>query len=139
MATVKGTRELRARIKALRISFKPAGKAWGNATVSHMRPAVPVRTGRLRRSFRVKSATQRRATVSGHYTAFFVDAGTKAHLIVPRKARKLRWEQEGRTIFAKKVHHPRTTPQRFRMKSAIAGLRDAPIADSLVDAWNRAA
>lgn len=138
-ATIKGTPELRARLKALKLGFKPAGRDWGNATVRHMRSSVPQRTGRLRRSFRVKNATQKRATVSGHFTAFFIDKGTQAHLIKPRRAERLRWEQGGRTIFARAVHHPRTRAQPFRDRAAKAGLRDAPIANDIIKAWNDAA
>ncbi len=137
--TLKGGPELQARLKALKLGFKPAGRDWGNATVRHARSSVPQRTGRLRQSFRVKNATQKRATVAGHFTAFFIDAGTKAHLIKPRRAERLRWEQGGRTVFAKAVNHPRTRAQPFRQRAAEAGLRDAPIAARIIKAWNDAA
>jgi hypothetical protein len=137
--SLQGSRELRARFKALRLVFKPAGKAWAEETVRQMRPRVPVRTGRLRRSFRVKNASQRKATVAGHFTAYFIDAGTKAHAIRPRKARSLRFEAGGRTIFSRKVEQRGLRARPFRQRAAEEALRREPLAGQVIDAWNKAA
>jgi hypothetical protein len=135
---LKGGRELRNRIKALRLVFKDVGRKWGDAASRKMRPRVPVKTGRLRRSFTVR-ASQRRAQVRAHYTAFFVDAGTKAHRIEPRKAKVLRFEKGPRTIFAKRVDHPRVRARPFRAESARQALSETAGAEALIEAWNRAA
>jgi len=104
-----------------------------------MSHSVPERTGRLARSFRVKNATQRRATVAGHYSAFMVDKGSIPHAIAPRKAKMLRWEANGRTIFARRVAHPGHRAQPFRQRSAEEAMRRKPMAASLVRLWNKAA
>jgi hypothetical protein len=84
-------------------------------------------------------ATQRKATVAGHYTAFFVDKGTVAHVIKPRKSPNLIFRVEGRTIFTKKVNHPRTRAQPFRERASQEALRRRPMAATLIKLWNRAA
>lgn len=140
MATnVRGSKELRARLRAIRQTFKPAGREWAEETAEIMSHSVPVRTGRLQRSFRVKNASQRRASVAGHFTAFFIDAGTKAHEIKARKAPRLIFTAGGNTIFAKKVNHPATKAAPFRERSAKEGLRRKPLVAKLVELWNRAA
>jgi hypothetical protein len=136
---LQGSRELRARFKALRTVFKPAGKAWAEETVRQMRPRVPVRTGRLRKSFRVKNASQRKATVAAHFSAYFIDAGVKPHAIKPRKARGLRFEAGGRTIFTRKANHRGFRARPFRQRAAEEALRRQPLAGQVVDAWNKAA
>ena len=136
---VSGTKQLNARLKAIRQTFKPAGKEWAEETVNQMRSRVPQKSGRLHRSFRVKNATQRKATVAGHYTAFFVDKGTVAHVIKPRKSPNLIFRVEGRTIFTKKVNHPRTRAQPFRERASLEALRRRPMAATLIKLWNRAA
>jgi len=136
---LKGSKQLNARLKAIKQTFKPAGREWAEETVALMRPAVPVRTGRLRESFRVKNATQRKATVSGHFSAYFIDKGTKAHTITARKSPRLIFKTGGRTIFAKKVNHPRTRARPFRQRAAEEALRRRPMAAELVKLWNQAA
>ncbi len=136
---VKGTKQLNARLKAIKQTFKPAGREWAEEAVQLMRSDVPQKTGRLRRSFRVRSATQRRAQVGGHYSAFFIDRGTKAHVIRPRKAPRLIFRDEGRTIFARKVNHPATRAQPFRARAAREALRRRPMSATLSKLWNKAA
>ena len=140
MATnVRGSRELRARLRAIKQTFKPAGREWAEEAAEIMSHAVPVRSGRLQRSFRVKNASQRRASVAAHFTAFFIDAGTVAHQIKARKAPRLIFSVGGNTIFAKKVNHPATKAQPFRERSAKEALRRKPMAQKLIELWNRAA
>lgn len=137
--SLKGAPELRRRLKALRLAFKPIGKEWADETARIARPQVPSKTGRLRASIKRRNATQRKATVVAHYTAYFIDKGTVAHPIRPKKSRMLRWEDGGRTIFARKVNHPRTRAKPFRQRSAEEALRRKPMAQALIDEWNRAA
>jgi len=139
VSSIKGTKQLNARLRAIKQTFKPAGRAWADETVKLMRPAVPQRTGRLRRSFRVKNSTQRKATVAGHYSAYFVDKGPKSHNIKPRKAKMLSWRDGGQTIFAKRVHHPGYRGQPFRQRAAEEALRREPLAAQMIDLWNKAA
>jgi hypothetical protein len=139
VSSLKGTKQLNARLRAIKQTFKPAGREWAEEAANQMRSDVPQKTGRLRRSFRVKSATQKRAQVGGHYTAFFIDKGTKAHAIRAKKAPRLIFQADGRTIFAKKVNHPATRAQPFRGRAAREALRRKPMAASLIKLWNKAA
>lgn len=136
---LQGGRELKDRLKALRGVFKPMGRDWADAVAAEARRRVPFRSGNLRRSIRRKNATQRKATVVAHYSAFFVDAGTKAHVIRPKRARGLIFEAGGRTIFAKKVDHPRVRARPFRASAAREGLRDRDVSGALLNAWNEGA
>lgn len=135
---VQGGPELRRRIKAIQTSFKDVGKRWGNRARDEMRHDVPMRTGRLRRSFRVR-ASGRRARVLGHFTAYFVDAGTQAHMIRPRKAQRLAWAEGGRPVFARRVNHPGVRKRPFRAKAARIALRETAGAEQFIKAWNDAA
>lgn len=137
--SLKGAAELRTRLSAVRLTFKGYGRTWADETAKQARRRVPVRTGRLQKSIRRKSATQKRAVVVAHYSANFVDAGTKAHDIKVKKARNLVFEAKGQTIFAKKIHHPRTKAQRFKRASALAAISKHPIRETMIDLWNKAA
>lgn len=136
---LKGSRELRARLKAISLTFKPVGKEWADLTVKLMRPQVPFVTGRLRRSIRRRNATQKRATVVAHYTAYFIDKGAKAHAIRPKRARMLRFQAEGRTVFARAAQHRGFRGRPFRQKAARAALDRTPMAEELIELWNKAA
>lgn len=137
--SLKGGPELRARLRALKLAFKPVGRQWADETARLARAYVPVRTGRLQRSIRRKNATQTKATVFAHYTGVFVDRGTKAHDEVPRRASSLVFQAGGQTIFAKKVHKPRTQPNRFAARAAHEAFERSPLAEELIREWNRAA
>ncbi len=135
---LKGKSQLNARLRAIKQTFKPIGKAWATDDVAENRRRVPVRTGRLQRSFRVRNASQRKATVVGHFSANFVDAGTKQH---DEKAHgnAMRFAVGGKTIFAKKVHHRGSKAQRFKREAALEALRKNPMAVELIKQWNNAA
>lgn len=140
--SLKGVPGLLARIKAVKLTFKPYGRTWADETARQARSRVPNRntkwsTGRLHDSIRRKNATQRKATVVGHYTGNFIDADVKAHDITPR-GRRLVFRSDGRTIFAKKVHKPRTKGNRFKSRSAHAALKRYPIRDTMIQLWNAA-
>lgn len=78
---------------------------------------APVDTGRLRNSIK----TTRKLTARGptyqvgtnvEY-APYVENGTRPHVIRPRRAQVLRFKVNGRTVYAKVVHHPGTRAQPF--------------------------
>ncbi len=137
--SLKGSPELRARLKALRVTFKPLGKAWAEDTRDAAKRRVRKRTGKTAASFRVRNATQRRATVVGDFVANFIDAGTKAHDEVPKNAQALRYGSQGNTRFARKVHKPRTAAHPFKRASALEGLEKNPMAEAVIRQWNEAA
>lgn len=137
--TLQGAEGLRSRLKAIRLTFKLYGGTWADTTASEARRRVPVSTGRLQQSIRRKSATQRKATVVGHYSANFVDAGSKAHDIRAKRAPRLIFQvSDGRTIFTKKVHKQRISARPFKSAAAHAALRKHPMSATMIDLWNRA-
>lgn len=141
---LKGATELKARLKAIRKDvFKPAGKDWADETAKIARGMVPNRNtrwskGRLHDSIRRKSATQKKAVVVAHYTAYFVDSGVKPHSLVRRKSRP---SGQARTVFARAARkpHPGYRARPFRAAAAREGLRRRPVLDKVIAAWNRAA
>lgn len=137
--SLKGGPQLRSRLRALKGAFKVYGREWADGTVVEARPRVPVREGKLRRSIRVRNASQRRATVVANFTAYFVDRGPKPHVIRAKKARNLVFQAGGRTIFTKQVHHRGYRGRPFRHAAALASLRKHPMAAVVVKAWNQAA
>jgi hypothetical protein len=138
VSSLKGGDDLARRLKALKVSFKPIGRKWGRAAINHGRPMVPVRTGRLRRSMRITSASEKRTRVGAHYTAYFIDAGVQPHTINPRGGNYLVFPIGGQTIFARQVHHRGFRARPFRRRMAEEGLRDTPMAQEIIDAWNKA-
>ena len=137
--SLQGGPEFRRRLKAIRLTFKVYGKGWADGTAEGMRRRVPVATGRLQKSIRRKSATQRKATVVGHYTANFVDAGSVAHDIDGKPTLIFRVDGGSRTIFARKVHKQRIGARRFKRAAALAELERHPMKQTMIDLWNKAA
>jgi hypothetical protein len=138
VSQLRGGDDLRKRLKSLKLAFKPIGRKWGTKTVQNYRPSVPVKTGKLRKSFRVTSATQTRARVGGSFVAYFIDAGTKPHIIKPKSHGFLTFQAGGRTVFARQVHHRGFRARPFRARGARAALADTPMRDELTNAWNKA-
>ena len=138
--SLQGGKQLNARLKAIKDVFKPVARTWAKETVAAGRPLVPVDTGRLRRSFKVKSVSGKRAVVGAHYTAYFVDAGPKPHIIKAKKAKGLYFKaKNGNTVFTRSVHHRGYKARPFRQRMAEEGLRKTPAAEELVKLWNKAA
>lgn len=137
--SLKGSPELKARLRAIKLTFKPVGKAWADTTAREAKRRIPKRTGFTAASIRRRNATQKKATVVGSFVANFIDAGTKAHDIKPKRAKGLYFTTGGRTIFAKKVHHRATKARPFKRAAALEGLRQNPMAVELVKQWNEAA
>lgn len=81
----------------------------GELTVDALRMNVPVDTGRLRDSFSYKVGKGRVDifTTEGDLLNW-IDKGTPAHIIEPVNTNVLRFEINGREIFAKRVNHPGT-------------------------------
>lgn len=156
MSSLKGGRELRARLAAIRTVFKPVGKAWAQDFRDHAKPVVPVRQGQgpgtlphppghLRGSIRVRNASKRKATVVADYWAYFVDKGPKPHAIPkvtranPTGRKLLRFQVGGgQIVFAKRVRHPGYAGRPFRQRLAEDALRRTPMARMLLELWNRA-
>lgn len=136
---IQGLREYRRRLKAIRTVFKPVGKTWAEDTKSRAQRKVKVRTGATRRSIRVKNASQKKAAVEARGGARFLEAGTKAHTLQAKKFSAMKFDVAGRPQFAKKVRHPGMKAQPFLHESARDALAANPMADELIELWNRAA
>jgi len=136
MAQLKGSRELRARLRALKTAFKPIGRQWADDMVQIARPEAPVRTGHLRKSIRRRNATMKKATVYADYWAFFVDAGPKPHEIKPKRKKVLMFGDPPR--FAPRVSHPGYAARPFIDSSARKALDRNPMAEEVIKAWNEA-
>lgn len=137
---LQGTAQLNARLRAMRQSFKPMGKDWATATAKQSNRTAPHgATGRLSSSHKVKSATQRKATVVAIFYGLFVNRGTKPHAIKAKNAPSLIFTAGGRTIFARAVRHRGMRGTRYVDKAAQSALREHVSVKALIDAWNRAA
>lgn len=135
---VRGTPELRARMRAIKTAFRPIGRKWASTTVRRARPIAPHATGRGARSIRVRNASQRRATVVANYYMAILDKGSKQHVIVPRGKGRLVFQDGNRTIFARKVTKPAMRGMGFGKRAGRAALREVPMAGELVRLWNEA-
>lgn len=138
-ASLKGSPELRRRLKAIKTVFKPAGRDWADATTREARRLVQVNTGKTRNSIRRRNASQKKATVVGNYPVNFIDAGAKEHDIRPKTAKALKFTSGGTTYFRPKVHKQRQAAHPFKAKAAQRGLEDVDIIGDLIQLWNRAA
>jgi len=137
--SLKGGPQLRARLRAIRQTFKPVGKNWAEDTVHLAQQRVQVRTGKTRSSIRVKNASQRKAVVVSAFGARFLEAGTSAHDEKPRKRKAMKFQTQRGTVFSKKVHHPATRKQPFLNPAAKEALDKNPMAAELIKLWNSAA
>lgn len=59
---------------------------------------------------------------SRHPASLYVLGGTRPHVIRPVRARALRFEMGGRTVYARVVMHPGTQPNRFLQEALRAAL-----------------
>jgi len=93
---------------------------------------APRRTGRLvRQIFMVRRGPARYVVGTPVEYAPFVEFGTRPHVIVPRRARALRFIVDHQLVFAKRVEHPGTKPQRVFAR-AINVLRDSLVRLKLI-------
>lgn len=136
--TLQGAPQLRARLRAIRTVYKPVGRIWGEDVVALARTRIPVRTGNTRDSVRVKNATMRKTVVRGAYPINFINAGTKAHTIVPRKATTLAFTVNGKAKFAKRVRIPQKAARPFKRDVALRALAEVNILQNLIKVWNDA-
>ena len=136
---LQGGEQLKARLRAMRLAFKPMGKDWATDTAQQSNRTAPQRTGRLSRSHKVKSVTQRKATVVALFYGVFVNRGTRPHTIKARNAPALIFNVGGRTIFARSVHHRGSRGTRYVDKAAHRALAKHVDKDALIEAWNKGA
>jgi hypothetical protein len=136
--TIKGGPELRARLQAVIANAPEMERAWADDAAKRIKAAAPSRTGRLKASVRA-GTSKGRGAVFGAFWGVFIDRGTKPHTIEAHKAKALRFEYRGQTIFAKKVQRKRMRRRPFITKGAQDALAASPIHDQIIKAWNRKA
>lgn len=129
-----GGSALRARFENLRQVPRDFTSDWADETVRRIRQTKPPSDRPASSRFTTK-ANERRGGVYGAFWWIFVDRGTKAHDIVARRGKALRFEKGGQTIFARKVRHPRMKRRPF-ISAAAQGARDQFGIDLIIKAWN---
>ncbi|MEM2003901.1 MAG: hypothetical protein QXQ37_04535, partial [Nitrososphaerota archaeon] len=74
----------------------------------------PVYTGRLKNSIKVSRERRNRICVLAEapYSGF-VEFGTRPHIIRPRQKQVLRFEADGKVVYATRVYHPGAGPKPF--------------------------
>lgn len=135
MATSRlvGGSALRARLAALATVPPAFAGEWAEETKDRIQATKPSSTRPASSKFSTK-VTERRAGVYGAFWWIFVDRGTKAHDIVARKAKALRFQMGGQTIFARKVRVPRMRRRPFITRAAQDSLRGGT--DLIIKTWN---
>lgn len=156
-AKLVGAEALQRRFKA--ISGPDAARTrmrlLGTEIVSRAKRDAPRKTSNLGRSIAVTEASDDHVTVDAQAAyAAYVEKGTRAHDIRPRRARALRFAATAggarltgspRTgapvVFAKVVHHPGTKAQPFLEPAARSTVADAGgiVLEDVTRRWNGAA
>lgn len=158
-ATLVGAPKLKARLKAVKGTPAPTMRTLGLATVAGAKRKVSVKTGLTRRTIRLASFSAREARVEAGGAAVWLEKGTRAHLIRPRRAKVLRFPAKGvgttragrvRTgearrlgnaayVFARSVRHPGTKARPFILPAAREAIAAAGLKDIVIRRWNDAA
>jgi hypothetical protein len=128
-----GGSALRARLANLAKVPPAFAGEWADETVGRIKATKPPSTRPASSKFSTK-VSERRAGVYGAFWWIFVDRGTKAHDIRPRKAKALRFQVGGQTIFARKVHLKRMRRRPFISRAAQESLRGGT--DLIIKVWN---
>jgi hypothetical protein len=127
---------LRARLDSVIAGSPALVAAWADETRERAKASAP----NARRPASRQWSTKVDGTRGGVYGAFwwiFVDRGTKKHDIKARRGKALRFEYRGKTIFAKKVTHPRMPRRPFITKAAQEAFASSGMAEMIVKLWNR--
>ena len=91
------------------------------------RENAPRKTGRLRESIGIRRTKHGYEVVMGGSKApyaVFLEYGTRPHVIRPKRARALRFEVDGKIVYARYAMHPGTHPRRIMAKA-------------ISDSWNQ--
>lgn len=91
------------------IAFK---YALGTLLTQEMAMKCPVDKGELKNSIRFNITDEGIEIIMAQH-GIYVEFGTIPHIIRPVNAKALKFKVDGKTIFAKEVHHPGTDPQPF--------------------------
>lgn len=148
---IKGLSQLFSRFEAIKPDRKFMGRL-GLIAVAEQKKLVPRKTGNLARSIGIRSLTDTSVeTVATANYAAFVEFGTRAHTIVPVRAKVLSWAiGSGKRLsgtarkgapraFARRVRHPGTKAQPFMVPGAVAAIETAGIRAVIIRPWDEAA
>jgi hypothetical protein len=138
---LRGSPELRRRLKAIKTVYKPAGKEWLGVAIPEARRqlARSVDTGKTMASVRKKNQSMLKVSIQGRYPVNFIDAGTKAHDIKAKNAETLKFNIGGQAFFRKKVHKRAVPARPFKAAVGEAAWREVDLIRDLVELWNKAA
>lgn len=109
-----------ARVKR---AYKLALEGIGNDFVNELVRVAPVDTGFLRNSISYEVKGKNIEFRMAEY-AFYLEFGTRPHIIRPVNAKSLHWKIGGEDVFASVVYHPGTTPNPFIRRIINTKLRD---------------
>ena len=105
-------RRLQEAPRIVREEMRAGMETAGEILRDEVQARTPVDTGRLRKSVSVNitggGAFMQVTVGSDVEYARWVEEGTRPHVIVPRRARALRFLVGGRVVFARRVMHPGT-------------------------------
>jgi hypothetical protein len=143
-------RQLLSRLEAIKPSPQLM-KSLAIVAIAEQKRLVPRKTGNLGRSIGIGRVTATLAeTVATANYAAAVELGTKAHVIVPRRRKALRFapggsgtlsgrpRSGGPVVFARKVDHPGTRAQPFMVPGAQKAIEQFG-AEAIVKRWDGAA
>lgn len=150
--SVKGIPQLRARLEGLKRSRVEISKTWALRTtaLAKEKHQPHKKTGVTSASIAPRNVSEHGAEVHAGGAAVYLEEGTRAHDIRPRKAKVLAFAPNGTgrlsgaprkggpVIFAKKVHHPGTKAYPFLGPAAHEALDEVGV-KVFVDEWNRSA
>jgi hypothetical protein len=139
-ARLYGGSDLKARLTSVANVPPDFAKVWADETAKTMRATAP-NARRAESHVFTTRVLRLKAAVYGAFWWIFVDRGTKAHDIFGSGGKNppdtLMFSEGGNTIFAKKVHHPRTRRNPFISRAAQNALTGSPWVDTVVKHWNR--
>lgn len=158
--SLEGADELRARFRAIG-GTGAFMRGLQIETVKRAKIKVPRKTGHLGRSIRPGTVDPRGAWVHAKTPyARAVEFGSglygpahRKYPIVPKRGKLLAWpanaggrrlsgrarSNAGPMVFARKVMHPGVKPRPFLIPAAKEAVREGPMRDLIVSAWNGAA
>lgn len=125
MATFKTRMELdRSRVLAVGVSLAaPYVAETTRRALNGTRVGAPKKTSRMANSLKMTMAPRRtsvfgRVTASPRYT-YYVERGTRAHIIRPKNKKALRFVRGGTTVIVRYVRHPGTKPRPFMFRALV--------------------
>lgn len=95
----------------------------GDQTAAEARALAPVKSGALRQSIRTERVGDVVQVVADTEYALAVHEGTAPHVIEPKQAQVLRFPTKAGMVFASRVNHPGTKPNRFLWNALLSVAR----------------